>query len=81
MTVQKQIREYIAAQPEPKRNEMQELHGIILALMPACKLFAQPPMKQDALASDLPCRQSAPNECAHKQSSSLQTSFGIVPYQ
>src|SRR5580700_2981790 len=39
MTVQKQIKEYIAAQPEPKRNEMQELHGIILALMPACKLW------------------------------------------
>ena len=37
MTVQKQIKEYIAAQPEPKLNEMQELHGIILALMPACK--------------------------------------------
>ena len=39
MTVQKQIKEYIAAQPEPKRDEMQELHGIILALMPACKLW------------------------------------------
>jgi len=39
MTVQKQIKEYIAAQPEPKRNEMQELHGIILALMPACKVW------------------------------------------
>ena len=39
MTVQKQIKEYIAAQPEPKRSEMQELHGKILALMPACKLW------------------------------------------
>ena len=39
MTVQKQIKEYIAAQPEPKRSEMQELHGIIPALMPACKLW------------------------------------------
>ena len=39
MTVQKQIKEYIAAQPEPKRSEMQELHRIILALMPACKLW------------------------------------------
>ena len=38
MTVQKQIKEYIAAQPEQKRSEMQELHGMILALMPACKL-------------------------------------------
>jgi hypothetical protein len=39
MTVQKQIKEYIAAQPEPKRSEMQELHGMILALMPACKAW------------------------------------------
>ena len=39
MTVQKQIKEYIAAQPEPKRSEMQELHGMISALMPACKLW------------------------------------------
>jgi hypothetical protein len=39
MSVQKQIADYIAAQPEPKRSEMQELHDIILALMPACKLW------------------------------------------
>src|SRR6202042_958147 len=39
MTVQKQIKEYITAQPEPKRSEMQELHSVILALMPACKLW------------------------------------------
>jgi len=39
MTVRKQIKEYITAQPEPKRSEMQELHGMILALMPACKLW------------------------------------------
>jgi hypothetical protein len=39
MTVQKQIKEYIAAQPEPKRSEMQQLHLMILALMPACKLW------------------------------------------
>lgn len=39
MTVQKQIQEYIAAQPEPKRSEMQQLHRMILALMPACKLW------------------------------------------
>ena len=39
MTAQKQIKEYITAQPEPKRSEMQELHGMILALMPACKLW------------------------------------------
>ena len=39
MTVRKQIKEYIGAQPEPKRSEMQELHSIILELMPACKLW------------------------------------------
>ena len=39
MTVQKQIKEYIAAQPEPKRSEMQELHDILLALMPTGKLW------------------------------------------
>ena len=39
MTVQKQIKEYIASQPEPKRGEMQELHSMILELMPASKLW------------------------------------------
>jgi Domain of unknown function (DU1801) len=39
MSMQKQIKEYIAAQPEPKRSEMQQLHLIISALMPACKLW------------------------------------------
>ena len=39
MNLQKQIKEYIAAQPESKRSEMQELHHIILALMPTCKLW------------------------------------------
>jgi hypothetical protein len=37
--MQKQIMENIATQPEPKRSEMQELHHMILALMPACKLW------------------------------------------
>jgi Domain of unknown function (DU1801) len=39
MSLQKQISEYIAAQPEPKRSDMEELHGMILAWMPACKLW------------------------------------------
>jgi Domain of unknown function (DU1801) len=39
MTVQKQIKDYIATQPEPKRSEMQELHDLMLALMPACRLW------------------------------------------
>ena len=36
--MQTQIMEYIATQPEPKRSDMQELHHMISALMPACKL-------------------------------------------
>ena len=39
MNTQKQIAEYIATQPEPKRSEMQQLHHFILALMPTCKLW------------------------------------------
>ncbi|MGD0736046.1 MAG: DUF1801 domain-containing protein [Terracidiphilus sp.] len=39
MTVQQQIKDYIATQSEPKRSEMLELHHIILALMPTCKLW------------------------------------------
>jgi hypothetical protein len=38
MNMQKQINEYIGTQPEPKRSEMEQLHHIILALMPGCKL-------------------------------------------
>ncbi|MGE0104421.1 MAG: DUF1801 domain-containing protein [Blastocatellales bacterium] len=39
MNVQKLITKYIAAQPEPKRSDMQELHNIILNIMPDCKLW------------------------------------------
>lgn len=39
MNTRKQIEEYIATQPEPKRCDMQELHRVILALMPQCKLW------------------------------------------
>jgi hypothetical protein len=39
MSVQEQIKDYIASLPEPKRSEMQELHSIILEVMPACKLW------------------------------------------
>jgi hypothetical protein len=39
MNVRNQIKDYIAAQPEPKRADMQELHGIILGIMPDCKLW------------------------------------------
>jgi len=39
MNVQKQIEKYLASQPEPKRNDMQALHRVILQVMPACKLW------------------------------------------
>lgn len=39
MNVQKQIKEHIATQPEPKRSEMQQLHHLILALMPTPELW------------------------------------------
>jgi Domain of unknown function (DU1801) len=39
MNTQEQIKKYISSQPEPKRSEMQALHGIILQVMPACKLW------------------------------------------
>src|SRR5262245_60440065 len=39
MNVHNQIRDHIAAQPEPKRRDMRELHDIILGIMPDCKLW------------------------------------------
>jgi hypothetical protein len=39
MNTQEQIKEYISSQPEPKSSDMQALHGIILELMPSCKLW------------------------------------------
>ena len=39
MNVQKQIKEYITSQPEPKRSDMQELHSIIPEMVPGCKLW------------------------------------------
>ncbi|MGN7705974.1 DUF1801 domain-containing protein [Chryseobacterium sp. D764] len=39
MTIEEQIKDYINSQPEKKRNDMQELHHIILELMPACQLW------------------------------------------
>src|SRR5213595_1364168 len=39
MNVQEQIKRYITSQPGPKRSDMQELHRIILQVMPACKLW------------------------------------------
>ena len=39
MNVKKQIDDHIASHPEPKRSEMQELHRIVVGLMPGCKLW------------------------------------------
>ena len=39
MTVQEQIDQYIASQPEPKRGELQELHRVILKIKPGSKLW------------------------------------------
>jgi hypothetical protein len=39
MNVKKQISDYLAAQPERKRGDMQTLHGMILKLMPDCRVW------------------------------------------
>lgn len=39
MNVEEQINEYIASQSEPKRSEMQELHRMILQVLPTGKLW------------------------------------------
>jgi hypothetical protein len=39
MNIEEQIKKYITSQPEPKRNDMQALHNIILQVMPECKLW------------------------------------------
>jgi hypothetical protein len=39
MDVQAQIGDYLAAQPERKRGDMQALHDMMLRLMPDCRLW------------------------------------------
>lgn len=39
MKIQQQINAYIASLPEPKRLEIQEMHQLILAIMPTTKLW------------------------------------------
>ena len=39
MNVQEQIENYMMSQPEPKRSDIQALHGIIQEAMPGCKLW------------------------------------------
>lgn len=39
MNVRTQITDYIAAQPERKRSDLQALHELILGLLPRCRLW------------------------------------------
>ncbi|HLX82345.1 MAG TPA: hypothetical protein VKR59_00510 [Terriglobales bacterium] len=39
MTVQAQIKKYIASQPEPKRGDLRELHRLTLQVSPECQLW------------------------------------------
>lgn len=39
MDVEEQIQDYINAQPEPKRNDMQALHELAIGASPGCKLW------------------------------------------
>jgi hypothetical protein len=39
MTVQQQIKDYIASQPEPKRSDLQELHKLTRKVSPKSKLW------------------------------------------
>ena len=39
MKVEEEIRSFIGTLPEPKRNEVQELHRRMLKLLPQCKLW------------------------------------------
>lgn len=39
MSIAEQINDYFAAQTEPKRADMRELHRVILGLMPNCRLW------------------------------------------
>lgn len=39
MSVKEEIKKYISSQPEPKQNDLQELHNRVLKLKPKCKLW------------------------------------------
>jgi hypothetical protein len=39
MDASDQVSAYLAAQPEPKRGDLQALHELILGLMPGCRLW------------------------------------------
>ncbi|WP_201314631.1 hypothetical protein [Dyella sp. EPa41] len=39
MSIDEQIEDYFAAQPEPKGGDLRELHRVILDVMPKCRLW------------------------------------------
>lgn len=39
LNTREQVEEYLAAQSDPKRGDMQELHHVILKMRPGCKLW------------------------------------------
>lgn len=39
MNIQEQTKEYINSLPEAKRSDMQELHHLVLEVLPGCKLW------------------------------------------
>ncbi|HWA06112.1 MAG TPA: DUF1801 domain-containing protein [Ignavibacteria bacterium] len=39
MSVKEEIKKYISGQPEPKQNDLQELHNRVMKLKPKCKLW------------------------------------------
>jgi uncharacterized protein YdhG (YjbR/CyaY superfamily) len=39
MSTEAQIETYIAGQPEPKRDEMRELHRLVMQISPECQLW------------------------------------------
>ncbi len=39
MDIAAQIEAYLASQAEPKRGDMQRLHGMVMALQPTCELW------------------------------------------
>lgn len=39
MNIQERIENYVAGQPEPKREDMRELHRLMLRISPECRLW------------------------------------------
>jgi hypothetical protein len=53
MNVQEQINDYIADQPQPKSEELRQLHRLILSMSPDCKLtFSDGRNSEDKVVSN-----------------------------